>query len=102
MVIEFLKAWGVQAGAGTLLALAVFLILTGRLVSRSSAFEMRKPYELMAEQWKGAHDDLLVAHNLLTQQNNELLELARTSNRVLSALPLHQPQTPEPTPEAST
>jgi len=85
---QFFSSGGGTASAGALLAFAVFLLLTGRLVSKSSALEMRKPYEAMAEQWKTAHDDLLAVHRAQTEQVNELLELARTTARVIGALPL--------------
>lgn len=70
-------------GPSALLALAVLMILTGRLVPKS--FYDAKVRE--AEKWERAAE--LNAETLRTSQQHEaeLLELSRTGVRVLSALP---------------
>lgn len=74
---------GVLAPSG-LLALAVLLVLTGRLVPRSTykdALEER-------DKWHKAADMSEHARDLDAEANRELLELARTTVALLRALPV--------------
>lgn len=74
---------GLLAPSG-LLAFTIFLILTGRLVPRSTykdALEER-------DKWHKAADMSEHARDLEAEANRELLELARTTVALLRALPV--------------
>jgi hypothetical protein len=68
--------------AGSLLGLAIFLILIGRLVPKS---QLDKAEEA-AEKWRLAYEAEKEAHALSEAQTSELLELAKTTNSIVFAL----------------
>ncbi|MFJ3141747.1 hypothetical protein ACIPJM_04750 [Streptomyces halstedii] len=72
-----------QGGAVALLAVVVIMVLTGRLVPR------RTYNDLLEERntWRSAHAVSEEARHLERNQVGELLELSRTADRVLTALP---------------
>ncbi|MCX5144638.1 hypothetical protein [Streptomyces sp. NBC_00338] len=72
-----------QGGAVALLTLVVLMVLTGRLVPR-------RTYDDLLEErntWRSAHTTSEEARRLEREQVGELLELSRTADRVLTALP---------------
>lgn len=83
------------AGATTLLALVVLLILTGRLVPRSTLQDMREERDT----WRAAHSESEKARQAEREQVGELLEMARLGNQVLNALPRPAPSRGEVTPD---
>ncbi|RSS43836.1 hypothetical protein [Streptomyces sp. WAC08241] len=70
-------------GISGLLALVVLLVLTGRLVPRSTLQDMRDE----RDKWQAAHDKSEAARQAERDQVTELLELSRVAGHVLSALP---------------
>ncbi|MFC7794668.1 hypothetical protein [Streptomyces cinereoruber] len=66
-----------------LLALVVLLVLTGRLVPRSTLQDMRDE----RDKWQAAHAESEAARQAERDQVTELLELSRVAGHVLSALP---------------
>lgn len=70
-------------GVSGLLVLVVLLILTGRLVPRSTLQDMREERDT----WRAAHAESEVARQAERAQVTELLELSRTAGHVLTALP---------------
>ena len=76
-----------------ILALAIMLILTGRLVPRSTVDQIRedrdralKLSEARGDEWKETAEAWQSTVQELTGQVGELLEHARTSNHVLKAI----------------
>lgn len=72
-----------QLGIGGLLSLAVWLILSGRLVPRSTVDDIRQ----QRDRWEQAARASESARAEDRQQVRELLEVARVTERVLTALP---------------
>lgn len=72
-----------QGGAGGIVALVVWMILTGRLVPRAT---LRDAYR-QRDTWQEAHGVSEEARHLEREQTRELLEFARTADHVLAALP---------------
>ncbi len=70
-------------GVSGLLVLVVLLILTGRLVPRSTLVDMREERDT----WRAAHSESEAARQAEREQVTELLELSRTAGHVLTALP---------------
>ncbi|GGU90900.1 hypothetical protein GCM10010275_29850 [Streptomyces litmocidini] len=66
-----------------LLALVVLLVLTGRLVPRSTLQDMRDERDT----WRAAHMESEAARQAEREQVTELLELSRTAGHVLTSLP---------------
>ncbi|MGA4867551.1 hypothetical protein ACPB9J_33495 [Streptomyces lavendulocolor] len=83
------------AGPTTLLALVVLLILTGRLVPRSTLQDMREERDT----WRAAHSESEAARQAEREQVGELLEMARLGNQVLNSLPRPPSATREVTPD---
>jgi hypothetical protein len=77
-----------EAGPTALLALVVLLILTGRLVPRSTLQDMREERDT----WRAAHTESETARQAEREQVGELLEMARLGNQVLNALPRPAPR----------
>ncbi|WP_432019926.1 hypothetical protein [Streptomyces sp. 1222.5] len=73
----------VQGGATALLILVVLFILTGRLVPRS----VLKDTQSDRDYWRAAHAEESKARAAERELTNELLEVARTADHVLAALP---------------
>ncbi|MFJ4863388.1 hypothetical protein [Streptomyces sp. NPDC088748] len=70
-------------GVSGLLVLVVLLILTGRLVPRSTLVDMRDERDT----WRAAHDKSETARQAEREMTTELLELSRTAGHVLTSLP---------------
>ncbi|MFE3578701.1 hypothetical protein [Streptomyces vinaceus] len=70
-------------GVSGLLVVVVLLILTGRLVPRSTLVDMREERDT----WRAAHSESEAARQAEREQVTELLELSRTAGHVLTALP---------------
>ncbi|MFJ7990318.1 hypothetical protein [Streptomyces sp. NPDC096351] len=70
-------------GISGLLALVVLLVLTGRLVPRSTLQDMREERDT----WRAAHAESEAARQAERDQVTELLELSRTAGHVLTSLP---------------
>ena len=86
-----------QASAGALVALVCYLVLTGRLVSRRVLKDLRADHEAAlahalaeAATWREAYSASEAARRLEAAHVGELLEAARTTSRVLTALPSAQ------------
>lgn len=77
----------VQGGAAALLALVILLILTGRLVPRRTLDDARADRDY----WRQAHAEEAKARQAERELTNELIEVARTADHVLTSLP--QPPT---------
>ncbi|TXS39701.1 hypothetical protein [Streptomyces sp. t39] len=83
-----------DAGAIGLVVIVVLLILTGRLVPRSTVEDVRadrdaRLAELTSERdtWRDAHKESEVARQVAQGQVGELLELSRTADHLLRSLP---------------
>ncbi|MCY0919595.1 MULTISPECIES: hypothetical protein [unclassified Streptomyces] len=70
-------------GAAGLVVLVVLLILTGRLVPRSTLLDMREERDT----WRSAHGKSEAARQAEREMTTELLELSRTAGHVLTSLP---------------
>ncbi|MEU9946999.1 hypothetical protein [Streptomyces sp. NPDC047939] len=83
MAAELMGIDVAQGGAVALLALVVLMVLTGRLVPR------RTYDDLLSERdtWRAAHTESEAARASERAQNQELLELSRTSAHALQAMP---------------
>jgi hypothetical protein len=75
-----------QASAGSLLAVVVLLILTGRLVP----YQMLRDARAEAERWRSAYELEREARQRLAQHAEAGIEAARTTIAVLNALPVAQ------------
>lgn len=82
-----------QLSAAAVLALAVILILTGRLVPRSQLRELAKIRDeearrLLAEldQWRRAHETAQQATLALAGQVQDLLEMSKATGAALASL----------------
>lgn len=73
-------------GATGLLALAVILIFRGALVPRSTVDQMRKDKDAAIAMWKGAYETSQRAVEMKDRQIDTLLEAARTTTHVVSAV----------------
>lgn len=89
----------VNGGAGAIIAATVYLVLSGRLLTRSLVDSIIKAYEKRIEEkneqvrlWHDAHDTVKKANDALIISLYQSLDLNRTTNSVLQALPL--PGTP--------
>ena len=72
-----------EAGPTAILTLVVLLVLTGRLVPRSTLTDMRDERDM----WREAHAKSEAAREQERDQTDELLEMARLGNQLLSSLP---------------
>lgn len=70
-------------GVSGLLVLVVLLILTGRLVPRSTLLDMREERDT----WRAAHSESEAARQAEREMTTELLDLSRTAGHGLTALP---------------
>ncbi|MFF7198154.1 hypothetical protein ACFZAM_31160 [Streptomyces sp. NPDC008079] len=72
-----------QLGAGGLLSLGVWLILTGRLVPRSTLLDAWR----QRDTWQEAHRQSEEARHGDRDQIRQLLEVARVTEHVMTSLP---------------
>lgn len=68
--------------ASALLGLAVLFLLTGRLVPRVTLTDKIKE----ADKWREAYEKEREARSLADAQTTELLEIAKTTHAVISAM----------------
>ncbi|MCP9211519.1 hypothetical protein [Streptomyces cucumeris] len=67
-----------QGGAAAIVVVVVLMVLTGRLVPRSTLQDMREERDT----WRAAHSESEVGRAADREQIRELLELSRTAGRV--------------------
>lgn len=86
----------VQAGAGGTLTIVVLLVLTGRLVPRRSLEDARADrdarlaeWRQQVEQWREAYQIECRARQELAAQVDELLEVARATDRMVQVMQSH-------------
>lgn len=75
-------------GATGLLAAVVILILTGRLVPRSTLDDLRTDKDKQIELWRTAYETSMSAQDVQREQISALLEATRTTTHVIQALPV--------------
>ncbi len=75
-----------QGGAVALLGATFWLVMTGRLVPRSTIEDIKSD----RDNWRLAHERVLETNRVQADQLNELLELSRTTSEVIRALPVRQ------------
>lgn len=80
-----LLPWG-DLGLAGLVMLGIALILTGRLVPRSTVNEMRQERDLRLEDMRAAYLAEVETRKINETQVGELLENSRTTLQVLQAL----------------
>jgi len=68
--------------APALLGIAILLLLTGRIVPRSTLMDKIKE----ADRWRAAYEAEREARSTSDDQTAELLELAKTTNSFMSAV----------------
>ncbi|MFI0894903.1 hypothetical protein [Streptomyces sp. NPDC020983] len=73
----------IQGGAAGILAAAVMLVLTGRLVPLS----VLRDVQHQRDTWQEAHRESEAARAEERAQTRELLEVARVADHVLTSLP---------------
>jgi hypothetical protein len=73
----------IQGGAVMLLAATVWLVMTGRLVPRSTVEDARAD----RDGWRKTAEAEQEINRIRANQFDELLELARTTDQVIRALP---------------
>ena len=83
VVTDILGFTPTDLGLTGLMGLVVLLILTGRLVPRSTLLDMREERDT----WRAAHVESEAARQAEREQVTELLELSRTAGHVLTSLP---------------
>lgn len=89
----------VNGGAGAVVVFTVYLVLKGKLLTRSLVDSLIAAYEKRIGEkdeqiklWHDAHDTVKQANDALIVSLYQSLDLNRTTNSVLLALPL--PSTP--------
>lgn len=75
-------------GATGLLAVVVILILTGRLVPRSTLEDVRADKDKQIEVWRTAYETSMSAQDVQREHISALLGAAETTTRVIQALPV--------------
>lgn len=74
-------------GATGLLAVVVILILTGKLVPKSTLVDLRDDKDKQIEVWRTAYETSMSAQEIQREQISALLEATRTTTHVIQALP---------------
>lgn len=74
-------------GAAGLLSAVVIMILTGRLLPKSSVEERLADKDRQIETWHRAYERALEVQDLQRSHITELLEATRTTTHVIQALP---------------
>lgn len=84
-----------QFGAGALVALVVFLILTGRLVPRRQLEDLREDRdarlaaaERQVQTWQAAYEAAVMGRKTAQDHVSQLMEAALTAQDVIRALPM--------------
>jgi hypothetical protein len=88
-----------NGSAGALVAFFIYLVWTGRVITRAMMNRITETFEQRLEEkdeqirlWHDAHDVVKKGNDALIAQLYQSLEIGRTTNRVLNALP----STPSP------
>jgi hypothetical protein len=87
----------IAGGAASLIVIAfIHAILSGRLVPRSALEDVRADRDARlaerqkeSDDWRSAWEVTQTANGILAAQVSELLELSRTTNQFIQALPGH-------------
>ena len=79
--------WVIQGGAAGVLLVAIWLVLTGRIVGTKTVDRFVAAAERRESAWQTAYLKAEEARSLQAQQIAELLDLARTTDAVIRALP---------------
>lgn len=74
-------------GAAGLLSGVVVLVLTGRLLPKSSVDEMRADKDRQIDTWRTAYERALEVQDEQRRHITELLEATRTTTHVIQSLP---------------
>jgi hypothetical protein len=92
----------IQGGFGALVGLGVWLVLTGRLVPRSTLKDLRQDRDdrvaeakAEAQVWRDAYESAKRANEALAVQLHQMLEVGHTTSSVLRSLP-SPPKAPNP------
>lgn len=75
-------------GATGLLAVVVLLVLTGRLVPKSTLDELRTDKDKQIEVWRTAYETSLSTQDVQREHISALLEASRTTTHVIQSLPV--------------
>lgn len=75
-------------GATGLLAVVVVLVLTGRLVPRSTLDDLRTDKDKQIELWRTAYETSMSAQDVQREHISALLEATRTTTHVIQSLPV--------------
>lgn len=93
----------VQGGFGALVGLGVWLVLTGRLVPRSTLKDLRQDRDdrvaearSEAQVWRDAYESAKRANEALSVQLHQMLEVGHTTSSVLKSLPSPPAGTADP------
>lgn len=74
-------------GAGGLLAVVIFMILTGRLIPRNQVDDLRTDKDQQIEIWKAAYEKAMEGQVVQREHIRALMEANETTTRVIQALP---------------
>jgi 5-methylcytosine-specific restriction endonuclease McrBC regulatory subunit McrC len=85
--MEFSSFLTPATGATGVLTLVVMLILWGKLVPRAQLEDLRADKDKQIETWQQAYSRSEEARDIMRGQITELLQMARTTNSVIEALP---------------
>lgn len=75
-------------GAGGLLAVVIFMILTGRLVPRSHLDDMRTDKDKQIDMWRTAYETAMEGQTVQRDHITALMDANQTTTRVIQALPV--------------
>lgn len=94
MTVPVTLTIAVNGGAGAIVVYGIYLIATGRLLTKSLVESLIKAYEKRIQEkdeqvqlWHAAHDTVKKANDALITSLYQSLDLNRTTNNVLQALP---------------
>lgn len=76
-------------GATGLLAVVIVMILTGRLVPKSTIDDLRADKDKQIEVWRAAYETSMSAQEVQREQISALLEASKTTTNVIQALPVY-------------
>lgn len=75
-------------GVSGILSLVVMLVLWGKLVPKSALDDLRADKDKQIDTWRQAYERSEEAREVMRGQITELLQVARTTNHVIEALPM--------------